>query len=269
MTEQASKTRARAAVLLRAAMEALDESGGSLPLRDVKAAVARKVRLDAYDLYQYEKTGYVRWESILHFYSIDATKAGFIRKSDGKWHLTDEGRAALRLPGMQLLDEAQRRYRVWKAGQSPTATDSDEPARSASAQMDTATELGERAFVLERAEAEARAEIESHVRSMGPYEFQELVAALLRGMGYATPVIASRGPDEAQISSHTPIRSAHRRRMSGSRSNTGRIRRPDGKISQPCAAYSARASRSAFSCRLEDSRHRPSLRRATSASISS
>jgi restriction system protein len=53
----------------------------------------------------------------------------------------------------------------------------------------------ERAFVLETAESEARGEIEDYVTALGPYEFQELVAALLRGMGYATPHIAARGPD--------------------------------------------------------------------------
>ena len=49
--------------------------------------------------------------------------------------------------------------------------------------------------MFERAESEARAEIEGYIRSLGPYEFQELVGALLRGMGYSTPFIAPTGPD--------------------------------------------------------------------------
>lgn len=80
-------SKARAAVFIKAAMEAMDEAGGSLPLRDVKKAVAQRVKLDEHDLARYEKTGYVRWESVLHFYSIDCVKAGFIRKNRGRWHL--------------------------------------------------------------------------------------------------------------------------------------------------------------------------------------
>lgn len=186
-------SKARASIFIKAAMEALNEAGGSLPLRDVKKAVAQRVPLDEHDLARYEKTGYIRWESVLHFYSIDAVKAGFIRKSGGKWHLTDEGRQALRLPPKELLDEAIRRYRVWKSEQpsDPTAKPVEVPA----VDEEEAVIATERAFVLETAESEARGEIEDFVTSLGPYEFQELVAALLRGMGYATPHIAAPGPD--------------------------------------------------------------------------
>ena len=47
----------------------------------------------------------------------------------------------------------------------------------------------------ENAESMARSEIEDYITALGPYEFQELVAALLRGMGYYTPFVAPRGKD--------------------------------------------------------------------------
>jgi Restriction endonuclease len=56
-------------------------------------------------------------------------------------------------------------------------------------------EKSDRSFVLESAEGQALAEIEEYVNALSPYEFQEVVAALLRGMGYATPFEAGRGPD--------------------------------------------------------------------------
>lgn len=37
--------------------------------------------------------------------------------------------------------------------------------------------------------------IENTLRALNPYEFQDLVAALLRGMGYFTPFVAPRGKD--------------------------------------------------------------------------
>lgn len=186
-------SKARASVLVKAAMEALNDAGGSLPLREVKKAVAERVNLDEQDLTRYEKTGYVRWESLLHFTSIDAVKAGFIRKAGGRWHLTDEGREALKLPPMELLAEAMRRYRAWRSDREvDTAVTPPEVTTVAGEEVALATE---RAFVLEEAEDRARGEIEEFVRALGPYEFQERVAALLRGMGYTTPFVAAPGPD--------------------------------------------------------------------------
>lgn len=187
-------SKARAAVFLKAAMEAIAEAGGSLPLRDIKKEVAARVTLSEHDRAVYEKTGYIRWESVLHFYSIDAVKAGFIRKHSGRWHLTDEGREAMKLPAHDMLEEAVRRYRLWKAEQPDAPNAKPAPATDTDiADADVATT--ERAFVLETAEADARGEIEDYVINLGPYEFQDLVAALLRGMGYATPHVAAPGPD--------------------------------------------------------------------------
>lgn len=86
-------SRKRAGVYLKAALTALNERGGSLPWREVKEEVRQRVELSPDDLYVYPKTGYVRWESVLHLYSIDAVKAGFIRKHSGQWHITPEGQA--------------------------------------------------------------------------------------------------------------------------------------------------------------------------------
>lgn len=102
-------------------------------------------------------------------------------------------REALRLPAKELLDEAVRRYRAWKA-ERPTDPASIKPAELPVVDKEEAVIATERAFVLETAESEARGEIEDFVTALGPYEFQELVAALLRGMGYSTPHIARRVP---------------------------------------------------------------------------
>src|SRR4051794_20559818 len=102
--ESKPKSKERAAVFIKAAMEALDHLGGSLPLREVKAEVKKRVPLTSHDLSVYEKTGHVHWESILHFYSISCVKAGFIKKHGGRWHLTPEGREVMSLPSHEILD---------------------------------------------------------------------------------------------------------------------------------------------------------------------
>ncbi len=46
--------------------------------KDVVDRIRETVDFDEYASHVYEKTGYVRWESILHFYTIDCMKAGFL-----------------------------------------------------------------------------------------------------------------------------------------------------------------------------------------------
>jgi restriction system protein len=193
MNDVKPTSKKRAAIFIKAAFEALNAAGGSLPLREVKREVAQRVNLTEHDRQVYEKTGYVRWESILHFYSIGCVKAGYIRKHGGRWHLTPEGKAVMHLPAEQILDRATRTYREWKASQPPK---SEAKSTAPSEHLDEAdVEQAERSLVFESAEGEALAEIEEHVKGLSPSEFQQVVAALLRGMGYATPFEASGGPD--------------------------------------------------------------------------
>lgn len=243
LTDKKTTSRERAAVFIKAAMEALKEAGGSLALREVKSEVAKRVALTPHDMTPYEKTGYVRWESVLHFYSIDCVKAGFIKKAAGRWHLTPEGEEVVSLPGPEILDRAIRAYRAWKAAQA----NGDLPATIKPAPPEATVEdvvAAERSFVFERAEADARAEIDDYVRALGPYEFQALVAALLRGLGYATPFIAPTGPDGGTdilaypdpLGAKTPhirVQVKHRSAQKASRDEIASLRgiiRPDREI---------------------------------------
>lgn len=191
MAEDGQTSRQRAAVYLKAAFQALAERGGSLPFREIKKEVETRVQLSAFDRHVYEKTGYVRWESVLLLYSIDCVKAGFLVKARGQWHITPEGEAAANLAGPEFLDRAQRAYRAWRA----TQKDGTPPVVDLSLNGRDIREEQRPSLVLETAESDARNEIEGRVWSLGPYEFQNLVAALLRGMGYSTPFIAPKGPD--------------------------------------------------------------------------
>lgn len=186
----------RAAILIKAAFHALDDAGGSLPLKDLLAQIEDRVALDEHDLTVYEKTGYVRWRSVLHFYSIDCVEAGFLKKGGGRWYLTPEGRAVKDRPAEEIIHLAVKAYRAWKAARSEGEA---EPAEGTiggdggEEGKDAATV--ERSLVFESAQAQARQEIQHYVEALGPYEFQDLVAALLRGMGYHTPYVAPPGPD--------------------------------------------------------------------------
>lgn len=188
MATKLSRSRELAAKVLFSAFQILQERGGELAGRDVIAEIGRRVSLDDWATQTYEKTGYVRWQSILHFFSIDCIKAGFLLKKSGVWYLTSEGEQALTLGEVGLMNAAVEAYRVWREKNQPTT----EPANG-----DEVTEVGEQAqeATIHEMEQLAAEGLKKQISLKNPYEFQDLVAALLRGMGYFTPFVAPAGKD--------------------------------------------------------------------------
>ena len=175
----------RAKIVFRA-LQAIKDAGGSLPAKDVNAAVEASTRSDVWAQHRFEKTGNFRWFAILHLHSVACVKAGFLVKKKGIWYLTPEGEKALALGEMGLLDAAFKKYRQWKAArqdvQEVTESESDE-------------EVSEDVPALEEIQRQARDSIERYIGAKNPYEFQDLVGALLRGMKYFTPFVAPPGRD--------------------------------------------------------------------------
>lgn len=182
-----SRTRELAERCIFAAFQVLQENGNELPGRDVLEGVAKRIELDEWAKERLEKTGNIRWRSILHFYTIDCSKAGYLTKRSGIWYLTPEGEAALSLGEQGLLDEAVRQYRKWKKEKNKEIEALDEEEAN--------EETPEEAITLDQIEEQAIEGLKKHIYSLNPYEFQDLAAALLHGMGYFTPVVAPRGKD--------------------------------------------------------------------------
>ena len=78
-----SRSEALASKVVYAAMNALRRNNGELPSRRVVEEVAKVVEFNDWEAERYEKTGNLRWQAILQFYSIDCIKAGFILKNKG------------------------------------------------------------------------------------------------------------------------------------------------------------------------------------------
>ena len=187
MGRSLSRTHALAVKLLFAALQVLKEKGGELPGREVFGEVEKRVQLDEWARGQLPKSGYVRWESVLHFYSIDAVKAGFLIKKNGVWYLTPEGEKALSLGDVGLLDAARAAYREWH---TKHLEDTPEPEAEETKQYSDKGAM----VTLQRIQEIALEGITKYISSKDGYEFQDLVAALLRGMGYYTRV-SPRGRD--------------------------------------------------------------------------
>lgn len=176
----------RAGQMMRAVFDVLLPHPEGLPAREVIAKAER-----ALDLTDFERGSYPdgarRFDKMLRFSTISPVKAGWLVKSKGSWALTSEGQIAFQqFPDpATFMRESNRLYRVWKKAQTEQVSDSESDDVSATTSMAT----------LEEAEESAWGEISTYLSNMPPYEFQELVASLLRSMGYHIPWIAPRGRD--------------------------------------------------------------------------
>jgi restriction system protein len=181
--EKLAKTSQTAAKTIYAAMQILKEAGGELPGKEVISKIGERVELDNWENGRYEKTGNIRWQAIMHLFTIDCVKAGYMRKKKGMWYLTDEGEKALNLGEVELLKTAREKYREWKANQP--VEQEEEPK----------DEIINIKVKLDELEEEALEGLKEHINSKNGYEFQDIVAALLRAMGYYTPFISPKGKD--------------------------------------------------------------------------
>ena len=191
--KQIAKSKQIAIKTIHATLKILKQEGGEMRGKDVVDKIRQTVVFDDYEKHVYEKTGYVRWESILHFYTIDAMKAGFMRKEKGMWMITEEGKDALKkYTPEQLLDAASKKYREWDAKnkKSKAQQDDDDDIE----EIITKSSQGQKSLLGQYLET-ANAGILDFVNDKNPYEFQDIVAALLDVMGYHISTVAERGPD--------------------------------------------------------------------------
>ncbi len=185
-----SKSKIIAEKTIFAAFKILKENGGELRGKDVVEKIRKTVDFNEYEKHRYETTGYIRWESILHFYTIDCMKAGFLRKNKGVWILTNEGEEAIKLGPEKLLSTATKIYREWDAKRKKEDKTTDEDIEEIKKDKGQAQQAR-----IDQLEENAISGIRDFILRKNPYEFQDLVAALLNSMGYHISEVAKRGPD--------------------------------------------------------------------------
>ena len=185
--EKFSRTKACATKTLYAVMKEMSRRGGSMPAKELYPFVNENVELTDWEKEPAGKMKYIRWTNSFQFYSIDYVKAGFIVKKNGTWYLTPEGEAALKKTPEEVMTIANNAYHEWRR-LNPKVEIPDEDPNDETAEKDNGMNL-------DLLESNAREGIRKFIVSKSPYEFQDMVAALLRAMGYHTPFIAPKGKD--------------------------------------------------------------------------
>lgn len=165
-----------------------EQDGGSILFPELKQRLNELLDFDDWELYRYPKTGEYRWVVYLQFYSIDLVKAGCIIKKRGVWFITPQGRdvfAKYKNNTSKLYDHTHQLYSEWEKNNRKNLQNDD---------VELIDDVPEE-IVLASIKQQAADDMRNYIRQRTPYEFQDMVAALLRGMGYYTPFVAPKGKD--------------------------------------------------------------------------
>lgn len=180
-------TRERTGYLLQELFRLLQQHPDGLQAKDALAALAGRVELTEHEKGEYENGGR-RFNKIVRFSTVDAVKAGWMRKNKGIWTITEEGTSALAsiTEPQEFYQEASRLYRKWKKAQ---VDETESP------EADEVSDDTEAKITFEEAEEQAWAEIKSYLENFDPYRLQDLVAGLLEAMDYHVSWISPPGKD--------------------------------------------------------------------------
>lgn len=182
-------TRRRRGELVRGVFEILAPEAEGLPAKDFLRQLQGNVPPTAFENSTYpDRPNVRRYDKIVRFSTVAAVKAGWLIKDKGQWSLTDEGVRAVRdIPEPErFMLTADRLYRQWKR---------DQPDIEESIGGVTDADTGRATTTFEESEEQAWAEIEDYLASMNPFDFQTLVAGLLKGMGYHVSWVSPPGSD--------------------------------------------------------------------------
>jgi restriction system protein len=181
----------RTGTLLIKLFRILKDAPDGLPAGVALAKVAEGETLSEYEAGTYS-TGARRFEKIVRWATVDLVKAGWLLKHKGVWSITEAGRTAYQTyPEPEAFyREAVKLYRQWKRSQVPETPNSLNDAEPTAEEIQKSNQV-----TFEQAEEQAWQEIESYVGNMDPYEFQKLVADLLKAMGYYPSWVSPPGKD--------------------------------------------------------------------------
>jgi len=197
-----SDSQMRRGELGRGIVKILKDAGEEgLSAKDVLARLKKEVTPEEFEKERTE-SGALRYETNARFMTTALAKAGWMTKNRRQWSLTEAGQKAYNsfADPREFQREAMKQYYQWKEGQPIGEDNTDNKSNNSTLLAGYAESISEDGdstslATLEEAQENAWTEIENHLAKMPPYNFQEVVAGLLEGMGYHVHWVAPPGPD--------------------------------------------------------------------------
>ncbi len=174
----AEVTVSRVGELLRSVLELLWNKPEGIPAQDILAYIPQITNLSDYEKGYAPPTNIPRYERIVRLATIPMVQAGWLIKNNkGRWFITEEGRQACRRfrNAQELYKEALDRLEIVKQG-TPTY-----------------------AMTVEEAEEKAWDQIQRFLQSTRRAALQNMVADLVRAMGYYVAWIAPPEKEHGRI----------------------------------------------------------------------
>lgn len=190
----ASKRLRRQGELVKGVLELLLKYPDGLQAKEVISKLKAVVPPTTHEMGEYESApGVMRYDRDVRIATIPAVKAGWINKTQtGLWSITDEGKDAYSKYSdpEKMARDLQRIYKEWQRRHKKP-----QPSTPTTVEGVGEQDVEQAAIALEEARESAWLEIQDYLHRLDPYDFQKLVAALLRGMGYHVDWVAPPGPD--------------------------------------------------------------------------
>lgn len=180
-------TRRRTGEHMRRLFAILLREPDGVAARDALSILESQSDLTEYESGNYDSGGR-RFEKIVRFATVDCVKAGWLLKQKGRWSVTVEGKDAFDRLGdpEEFYRTAVILFQQWKKRQLTEDSVSSEEEEQA---------VKVASVTLEEAEESSWTEVQAFVGAMNPYDFQDLVGALLRALGYYIVWTAPPGKD--------------------------------------------------------------------------
>ena len=168
----------RVGELLRIVFELLWDKSDGLSAKDIFALIPELTQLTEYERGFSSLSNTPRYERIVRLATVPLVRVGWLVKSNkGRWHVTEEGRQACKnfTNAQELYKEALQLYEEYRQ---------------------TTPDI---VMNVEIAEEKAWEQIQKYLQEKTPLEFQSMVAALLRAMGYYVAWIAPAEKNRGHI----------------------------------------------------------------------
>ena len=132
----------------------------------------------------------------MRFATVDTVRAGWLIKEGGIWTLTQEGAQALKLyeDPLEFHKKAAQLYQQWRKHYKGVQSDAQAPIVTDVEEVEDESEKSV-SVSYEEAKEQAQEKIDTFLHAMDAYDFQKLVADLLRAIGYHVTWIAPPGKD--------------------------------------------------------------------------